>query len=88
MPAKTSKTNKKKGHRDMMDVLRDASRTKSALGVYLLGELQKPKFKATDIYQKLKDMGYEAVRYRDVTWFLKNYKKMDHVKNLVLDKGY
>jgi hypothetical protein len=88
MSPKTSKTKKKGGDRDLMHLLRDATRTRSALGVYLLNEVQKPKVKTKEIYGKLQEMGYEAVRYRDLAWLLKNYKKIDHVKRLVLDRGY
>ncbi len=88
MPPKKDTKGKKKALRGMMDVFKDASRKKSALGVYLLNEIQKEHVKAKDIHKKLVDWEYRAVRLQDVTWLLKNYKSLEGIQAAVLEKGY
>ena len=87
MPPKTGRTSRKK-ERDIMDVFKDATKKKSALGAYLLKELEKEHVKAEDIYKKLQGMEYKAVRVQDVRWLLRNYKDMAEIQTAVTEKGY
>ncbi len=79
---------KKKRERDIMDVFKDATKKRSALGSFLLNELQREHVNAERIYSKLQEMDYKAVRRQDVAWLLRNYKNFGELQSVVMDKGY
>lgn len=88
MPPKQKPTKGKKAKRDIFDFFADASKKRSAIGLRFLNEMDRKGVKAEDIYNLLKDWGYEGVRLDQVTTMFKLYKKKLDFKNAAMTTGY
>jgi len=88
MPPKKGTTQKKKAKRDFIDFIVDASKEDRTVGDNFLIVLNKKDVKAKDLYQWLKDKGYNDVSLPGITKMFKTYKSRRRVKKSVTEQGY
>ncbi len=81
-------TKKQKPKRDMMDLIADACRDDSTVGMHFLGELNKEGANAKALRQLLVDWGYEGVTTEEVSRLLEIFKTTGRAKKALLETGY
>ena len=88
MATKKVEPKKQKAERDVLDLIGDACRDDSTVGMHFLGELNKDGANAEELRQLLVDWGYEGVSLDQVSRLLKIFKTTSRAKKALLETGY
>ena len=86
--SKKQKTKKQKAKRDLLDLIGDACRDDSTVGMHFLEELNKTGSTARYLYNLLVDWGYDGVSLEQLTRLLKIFKTKSRAKRALLETGY
>lgn len=87
MPPKKRTTPKKGKKRNMVDLIKTASRN-PAFGKGFLDELNKGKVKATEFHEYVTGLGYEGVSLDDCKTLLRIVKDRGAIKPGILERAY
>jgi hypothetical protein len=88
MPTKKVTTKKPKAKRDFFDLIDDATRKDSTVGLRFFEALNKKGAKAKDLHQLLVDWGYDGISLEDLIRVMKIFKTRDKAQHALLDTGY